>query len=160
MIGFIEKRYCGPKNLEPISLSGATKTQNFFIFQQSLKGPEVEFSLLKEMMVCGLRPNIQNTAKDFCSSLFKSNSSTNSQVQEITSKSYLLLSNESKDFLSIEFSNEEIKRVVFQMGKLKAPGPDGFQAGFFQEYWDIVGEDVIEAVKNFFSNNSSISSLN
>lgn len=39
-------------------------------------------------------------------------------------------------------------------------GADSFQVGFFQEYWNIVGEDVIEAVKNFFSQNSSITSIN
>nr|GMD99336.1 B3 domain-containing transcription repressor VAL2 [Ipomoea batatas] len=36
------------------------------------------------------------------------------------------------------------------MGDEKAPGPDGFTAGFFKANWDIVGSLVVEAVKEFF----------
>nr|XP_025653421.1 uncharacterized protein LOC112749379 [Arachis hypogaea] len=34
---------------------------------------------------------------------------------------------------------EEVKSAVFSMHSFKAPGPDGFQAFFFKEYWKIVG---------------------
>lgn len=40
-------------------------------------------------------------------------------------------------------SDEEVRKAVFAMGGYKAPGPDGFPLLFFQEYWDIVGTDVI-----------------
>lgn len=34
--------------------------------------------------------------------------------------------------------NAEIKNMVFNIGKGKSPGPDGFPDGFFQHHWDIV----------------------
>jgi hypothetical protein len=34
------------------------------------------------------------------------------------------------------------------MGLLKAPGPDGFPTRFFQRQWEILKEDIIQAVKN------------
>ncbi len=40
---------------------------------------------------------------------------------------------------------------MFSLNKNKALGPDGFSAGFFQRAWPIVGEDVIEAILDFFS---------
>jgi hypothetical protein len=40
---------------------------------------------------------------------------------------------------------------VFSLNKNKALGPDGFSAGFFQRAWPIVGEDVIEAILDFFT---------
>ena len=34
---------------------------------------------------------------------------------------------------------------------MKAPGPDGFPAHFYQRNWDILKEDVVGAVKKFFA---------
>jgi hypothetical protein len=48
-------------------------------------------------------------------------------------------------------SHQEIKAAVFALNKDSAPGPDGFSAFFFQQYWDIVKSDVINAVLEFFT---------
>ncbi|KAK5775092.1 hypothetical protein PVK06_042959 [Gossypium arboreum] len=53
-------------------------------------------------------------------------------------------------FLGHNVSSEEIKVVFFNMAPFKAPGSDGFQAGFFQKQWDIIGEDICVWVKNVF----------
>ncbi|CAN1123584.1 Transposon TX1 uncharacterized 149 kDa protein [Linum perenne] len=50
-----------------------------------------------------------------------------------------------------EVTDGEIKTAVFQMGPLKAPGPDGFPCRFFQKHWDIVGEGVCREVREFFN---------
>jgi hypothetical protein len=34
---------------------------------------------------------------------------------------------------------------------LKAPGPDGFPARFYQRHWDILGKDIVAAMQCFFS---------
>jgi len=48
-------------------------------------------------------------------------------------------------------SHLEIKNAVFDLNTEGAPGPDGFGAYFFQTYWDIVANDVINAVIEFFN---------
>ena len=45
---------------------------------------------------------------------------------------------------------EEIHEVVFEMDIQSSPGPDGFGAGFFQSYWDIIKDDLIMAIQDFF----------
>lgn len=45
---------------------------------------------------------------------------------------------------------EEIKVAVFAMQPDKSPGIDGFNPCFFQVYWPIVKQDVVEFCKNFF----------
>nr|GEV36911.1 RNA-directed DNA polymerase, eukaryota, reverse transcriptase zinc-binding domain protein [Tanacetum cinerariifolium] len=60
------------------------------------------------------------------------------------------ISLEENDDLKREVSNEEIKRAVWDCGIDKAPGPDGFTFGFYRRYWDIIGNDVVDAVKWFF----------
>jgi hypothetical protein len=44
------------------------------------------------------------------------------------------------------FCSEEIYVALNQMAPLKAPGPDGFTAGFFQKNWGLIGEDVCRAI--------------
>jgi hypothetical protein len=48
-------------------------------------------------------------------------------------------------------TEDEVRKVIFAMNKLKAPGPDGFSAGFYQRAWPIVGKEVTDAVLEFFS---------
>jgi hypothetical protein len=50
-----------------------------------------------------------------------------------------------------EFINEEMLDALFQIGLIKAPGPNGFPARFYQRNWELLRADVIKAVKQFFA---------
>lgn len=52
--------------------------------------------------------------------------------------------------LTKPFSASEISNALFQIGPLKAPGPDGFPARFYQRNWATIKEDVIKVVQDFF----------
>src|SRR3954469_3015910 len=62
-----------------------------------------------------------------------------SRTEDITQ-----VSNEENTFLNSPFTEEEIKKAVFQMEHNKAPGPDGFPAEFYQHFWDAIKTDLIE----------------
>ena len=51
-----------------------------------------------------------------------------------------------------EVTEEKILAALSQMTSLKAPGPDGLQASFYQKYWKIVGKYVCKMVRVFFHN--------
>ncbi|GKA61099.1 hypothetical protein Tco_0760506 [Tanacetum coccineum] len=57
-------------------------------------------------------------------------------------------------------SNQEVKEAVFSMGDDKSPGPDGYTTVFFKEVWGIVGNDVTNAVCEFFTNGKLLKELN
>ncbi|CAN6583316.1 unnamed protein product [Malus baccata var. baccata] len=43
--------------------------------------------------------------------------------------------------------DEEIKAAVMNMGRLKAPGPDGFQGIFYQSFWEDLNTDVNSLIR-------------
>lgn len=44
------------------------------------------------------------------------------------------------------FTEEEIKRAIFQARSDNAPGPDGFIGAFFKKCWDIINADIVEVI--------------
>ena len=60
------------------------------------------------------------------------------------------VSNEMNVELTKPVSNVEIKIVVFSLGALKSPSRDGLNGTFFQNYRDVVGENICETIKAFF----------
>jgi hypothetical protein len=44
------------------------------------------------------------------------------------------------------FSREEVKKALFSIGDLKAPGPDGLHAIFFKRFCNMLGEELTDEV--------------
>ena len=82
------------------------------------------------------------------------------QMEECLSTISAKVSPAMQDMLSRAFIADEIKEAVFQMGPTKAPGPDGMNALFYQKFWHIVGNDVVNAVLEFLNNGVMLPNLN
>ncbi|XP_026430943.1 uncharacterized protein LOC113328067 [Papaver somniferum] len=57
-------------------------------------------------------------------------------------------------------SGDQIHNTVKHMSAWSSPGPDGFQVGFYQANWDIVGHDVIIVIQSFFGHGFMPSTFN
>ncbi|XP_074570567.1 uncharacterized protein LOC141827233 [Curcuma longa] len=55
---------------------------------------------------------------------------------------------------------EEIKAALHDIGCGKAPGPDGYGSKFFTSSWDIIGNDFIAAVQEFFQSGKLLKQWN
>ncbi|KAL7259513.1 hypothetical protein ACSBR1_005410 [Camellia fascicularis] len=62
-----------------------------------------------------------------------------------------VITNEMNLQLIREVSNEEIRVAVFQLGSVKALGPNGYPGFFYHQYWAEIGTNVCMAVRNFFT---------
>ena len=67
---------------------------------------------------------------------------------------------EMNQFLTKEFTKEEVEEALKQMHPTKTTGPNGMSAIFFQKYWNIVGNDVICMVLNVLNSNMSMAEIN
>jgi len=52
--------------------------------------------------------------------------------------------------MNTDITRTGIRKVLFSMSKNKAPGLDGFSTAFFHSAWPIIGDNVCEAVLEFF----------
>ena len=63
-----------------------------------------------------------------------------------------LISRESASRLESPFTKEEISKAIFQLDRDKALGPDGFTIAVFQDYWDVIKEDLVRVFAEFHRN--------
>lgn len=80
----------------------------------------------------------------FYKNLYSSEGTTN--IEQILSQVPRKVTDNMNAFLCRPFTEVEVKEALFQMSPLKAPGPDGYPAHFFQRNWDICGDDITRTV--------------
>lgn len=71
-----------------------------------------------------------------------------------------LVTNDLNNILSMFPSLEDIYKALIAMNKDGDLEPDGFGATLYQTYWEIVKDDVIRAVLEFFTKNWILPNFN
>ncbi|KAL2934539.1 hypothetical protein RDABS01_017658 [Bienertia sinuspersici] len=71
-----------------------------------------------------------------------------------------LVTDAQADMLINPFSKEDVKEVLFSIPNDKAPGLDGYSSKFFKKSWAIIGEEITEAILQFFDNGKLLKQLN
>lgn len=104
---------------------------------------------------------IRNEAKRYFSDLLRRDHRLDVDAQSSFLQNIPSLINEQMNAsLSSIPSIMEIKNVVFSFDGNKAPGLDGFPMFFFQDFWDIVGKDVSNGVKEFWGARRLLKEIN
>jgi hypothetical protein len=70
------------------------------------------------------------------------------------------VTNEMNDELIKEFTADEIHAALTQMAPLKAPGPDGLNACFYQTHWMTLGTEVCEFILSILNSGVIPTELN
>ncbi|XP_028775405.1 uncharacterized protein LOC114732274 [Neltuma alba] len=88
---------------------------------------------------------IKSLATEFFSTLFTEDMVQRTPVQ--CSFSHPRIETNDQEILETEVVNTEIKEALFSMGALKAPGPDGPNALFYQNQWKVVENSLCSFIK-------------
>ncbi|GKB11901.1 RNA-directed DNA polymerase, eukaryota, partial [Tanacetum coccineum] len=107
-----------------------------------------KFQSLKDMAQKAKPSNVKNEFLSHFANRFASPSGPSIVVDNSTFKQ---LSNEQVVDLECDITYDEIKRAVWDCGTNKSPGPDGFTFDFIRTYWNTINEDIVNAVREFFT---------
>jgi hypothetical protein len=70
------------------------------------------------------------------------------------------MTSEENECIEARFTKDEIKRVVFESYLGGAPGPDGISFMFYQYFWEMIKDDLIEIFDDFHRGGLDIYRLN
>ena len=93
--------------------------------------------------------DIADMAVNYFENMFKSGACD--RLEECLAAVPYKVTSDMRTFLTREYRAKEIKAALFQMRPTKAPRPDGMNALFYQKFWHIVGDNVVNAVLEFFN---------
>ena len=101
---------------------------------------------------------IVSIATEYFNELFST--SCPSESEEVANLIPRSATPEMNEQLTKEFQKKEVVQAVHSMHPTKTPGPNGMSAIFYQKYWDVIGNDIINTVLNVLNSNASVAPLN
>lgn len=106
---------------------------------------------------CSWQTGLQDVIKEYYQQLFTADQTQGEVVLNCINQT---ITEQQNEILLEPVSAEEVKDVVFHMHPDKAPGPDGMTPTFFQRNWNVVREEVIQMVKDFFETGMLLDGIN
>ncbi|KAL8155863.1 hypothetical protein AgCh_001059 [Apium graveolens] len=100
---------------------------------------------------------LANVIVDYFSEIF---ASSEVRWQEVIECIHPTISENDNIELLQEITGEEVRKALFSMNLDKSPGPDGMTPAFYQKYWQVMGRDVIQLVRDFFVSGTMPVNLN
>ena len=102
--------------------------------------------------------DIVGVAQDYFEKLFMAG--TCGRIEECLDTVTPKITPDMQQVLGSDFSVEEIKTTLFQMAPIKASEPDGMNAHFYQKYWHVVGDTVVNVVLDFLKFGHMVPEIN
>jgi len=121
------------------------RSTSFFQAKSKERAKTNQISLLKNNVgdVVTEQEELEKVAKDFYVNLFT--------AQEALDNDHvpMKVTQQMNEELIKPFTTIEVERALFMMEANKAPGPNGFTAGFYQHHWKLLGPRITNVVLNF-----------
>ncbi|KAL2942686.1 hypothetical protein RDABS01_031035 [Bienertia sinuspersici] len=103
---------------------------------------------------------IQGAFVDYYKELLGKAKVGRAQVHPEIIKKGPVLQDDQKRKLIHPFTKEEVRKAIFSIPRNKSPGPDGFGTHFYKHNWDLIGEEVTNAILDFFELGKLLKEIN
>ncbi|KAL2930500.1 hypothetical protein RDABS01_035910 [Bienertia sinuspersici] len=104
--------------------------------------------------------NISKAFEDYYKDLLGTAISNRTNIKQEIVNLGPCVTEEQANSLTREFSNSEIKQALFSIPGVKAPGPDGFNSTFYKEAWPLIGDEISNAIRDFFLHGQMLKQIN
>ena len=102
--------------------------------------------------------DLERIAVDYFQEMFTSFST--GSCSQVIHHVHEVVTLEMNNMLLEEFTQDKVKKALFQMNPTKALGSDDMNSLFFQKYWHFVGTDVSEAILDCINFGKFLQSIN
>ena len=156
----LEELYWQQRGGEKWVLEGDMNSSFFHLVANGRKRRKAIMSLEHEGGTITEPSQIQEAIYTYYKQLFgKSHQRKVSLTTEVWENSRKL-TEEDNELLCRPFTEEEVKRAVFDMKENTALGPDGFGVYFYRKCWNIIKNELMSMINDFYMNNLDIARLN
>ncbi|XP_019100869.1 PREDICTED: uncharacterized protein LOC109132875 [Camelina sativa] len=136
-----EEQYWKLKSRNQWMNLGDRNTKFFYATTKIQKARNRLKSIFDEQGVENFRDDaIGKVAESYFTKLFTTTQHTN--MDDIISDIEPRVTAEMNRDLQLPVIDQEIKDAVFSIGADRDPGSDGFTAAFYQQFWELIGDDV------------------
>lgn len=111
-----------------------------------------------DVMSTSDRDEMEKLTTSFHKELFTAEGT--SGMEDVIDKVPVKVTDAMNNQLLAPYTHEEVKKAIFQMFPIKAPGPDCYLAHFFQRHWDLVGEEVMDIMLRVLRGEEDVEVLN
>ena len=124
-------------------LKGDSNTRFFHGVANGRHRKKLIHSLQQEEGTIEGHEQLKSYITSYYKNLFGTPQEGNFSMDESRTDDIPQVSDAENSLLTAPFSDEEVRKAVFLMEHNKAPGPDGFPAEFYQNFWEVIKHDLL-----------------
>jgi hypothetical protein len=124
-------------------LEGYSNTRYFYSVANGRHRKKHIHSLVQDEGTIEGLDSLKNYITSYYKNLFGAPEEGNFFMDETQTDDIPQVTVEENNLLTAKYSEEEVRKAIFQMEHNKAPGPDGFPAEFYQTFWDTIKGDLL-----------------
>ena len=155
-----EEIYWQQRGRDKIILEGDANTSFFHLTANGRRRKKTILSLEHEGSIVTDPSQIQEIIYAYYKDLFGKGQPRKVSLMPGVWPSERKLSMADNEMLNRTFTEEEVKKSVFEMKENTAPGPNGFGVTFYKKCWNLIKGELMEMINDFYLGNLDLTKLN